>query len=58
VHQNRLIEQVPKSKELMVVVNLPEHYRVTIVDYDVEDSHEEDIEKSPIDGEPCHIRKF
>jgi len=62
-----LVGQVAKSKELMIVVegglvrevvNLPEPYRVTVVDYDIEDRDEEDIEKSPIDGEPCHIRKF
>jgi len=65
--KGRLVEQASKSRELMVVVegglvrevvNLPEPYRVTVVDYDIEDRDEEDIEKSPIDGEPCHIRKF
>jgi len=65
--KGRLVEQASKSRELMVVVegglvrevvNLPEPYCVTVVDYDIEDGDEEDIEKSPIDGEPCHIRKF
>lgn len=40
------------------VVNLPEPFRVTVLDYDVEDTEPEQLQLSPLDGELCHIKKF
>ena len=68
--KNHLVErflQHCSKKEIFIVleagmvrevVNLPEPFQVTVLDYDVEDTQPEQLHISPLDGELCLIRKF
>jgi hypothetical protein len=40
------------------VRGVPENVNITIVDYDIEGAHPEEIQISPLDGEACCIRRF
>jgi hypothetical protein len=40
------------------IVNLPEHLRVTVLDYDLDGVEKERIGVSPVDGEPCVINRW
>jgi hypothetical protein len=40
------------------VVGLEPGTKVVVVDYDTEEAAPEDLEASPLDGEPCHLRRF
>jgi hypothetical protein len=60
-------ETNPSGQEIIVVLQkgivseilgLGETTNVTVLNYDIEDAHPDDLKPSPLDGELCIIRKF
>lgn len=67
VVKKNLVEKVTEPTEIFVVmeggvvheiVKLPDHIRVTVIDYDTEGVEKERLEISPVDGELCVITKW
>lgn len=40
------------------IVDLPDNFNVTVIDYDTEGVEQERLEISPVDGEACVITKW
>jgi len=68
--RNTLVEKVTslvQPREIFVVVEeglvrevvgVSDNSRITVLDYDIEGTAPDELKPSPIDGQPCHIRRF
>ena len=57
-NQAQEIVVVLEKGKVSEILGLAKTATVTVLNYDIEDAHPDDLKPSPLDGELCIIRKF